>query len=82
VLIPITALVLRSASLGWAEFWGIAVDPRTLASLRLSFGASLVAATINALFGSILAWVLVRYSFPGRRFVDAESSCRRLYRRS
>jgi sulfate transport system permease protein len=71
VLIPIAALVLRSASLGWAEFWGIAVDPRTLASLRLSFGASLVAATINALFGSILAWILVRYSFPGRRFVDA-----------
>ena len=71
VLIPLAALILRSASLGWAEFASIAVDPRTVAALRLSFGASIIAATINAFFGSILAWVLVRYSFPGRRFVDA-----------
>ena len=71
VLIPLAALILRSASLGWAEFASIAVDPRTVAALQLSFGASIIAATINAFFGSILAWVLVRYSFPGRRFVDA-----------
>lgn len=71
VLIPLAALILKSAGLGWAEFWRIAGDPRTLAALRLSFGASFLAASINAVFGVILAWVLVRYSFPGRRLVDA-----------
>ncbi|MBB5754194.1 sulfate ABC transporter permease subunit CysT [Prosthecomicrobium pneumaticum] len=71
VLIPLAALFLRSASLGPAEFWRIATDERTLAALRLSFGASLVAALVNVVFGLILAWVLVRYRFPGRRLVDA-----------
>lgn len=71
VLVPLAALILKSASLGWSEFWSLVVDARTLAALRLSFGASLVAATINAVFGLLLAWVLVRYRFPGRRVVDA-----------
>jgi sulfate transport system permease protein len=71
VLIPLVALVLRSASLGWSDFWAIAADRRTLTALRLSFGASLAAASINALFGVLIAWVIVRYRFPGRRLVDA-----------
>ncbi|MGD9739301.1 MAG: sulfate ABC transporter permease subunit CysT [Bauldia sp.] len=71
VLIPLAALVLRSASLGLSEFWELATAPRTLAALRTSFVLSLIAATVNVVFGVILAWVLVRYRFPGRRFVDA-----------
>src|SRR5690606_9663106 len=71
VLIPLAALILKSAGLGWADIWRIATDARTLAALRLSFGASFIAASINAVFGLLLAWVLVRYSFPGRRLVDA-----------
>jgi sulfate transport system permease protein len=71
VLIPIAALVLRTSELTWDQFWAIATDPRVVAALRLSFGASLVAAGINAVFGLIVAWVLVRYSFPGKRILDA-----------
>jgi sulfate transport system permease protein len=71
VLIPLGALVLRSSSLGWDEFWHLALDPRTVAALRTSFGSALIAAAINALFGLLLAWVLVRYRFPGRSVVDA-----------
>ena len=71
VLIPLSALVLRAASIGPAAFWAIASDPRTLAALRLSFGAALIAAAINTVFGLLLSWVLVRYRFPGRRFIDA-----------
>src|SRR5690606_16996496 len=71
VLIPLAALILKSAGLGWADIWRIATDARTLAALRLSFGATFIAASINAVFGLLLAWVLVRYSFPGRRLVDA-----------
>jgi sulfate transport system permease protein len=71
VLLPLSALIFRSASLGWAQFVALAFDPRVLAALRLSFGASLVAALINMVFGLLVAWVLVRYRFPGRRFVDA-----------
>jgi sulfate transport system permease protein len=71
VLIPLAALVLRAASIGPAEFWTIASDARTLADLRLSFGAAFIAALVNAVFGLLLAWVLVRYDFPGRRIVDA-----------
>jgi len=71
VLIPIAALFLRAAQLSWADFWRLATDARALAAYRLTFGASLAAALINAVFGSVLAWVLVRYEFPGRRFVDA-----------
>jgi sulfate transport system permease protein len=71
VLIPIAALVLRTTTLSWEQFWAIATNARVAASLRLSFGASLLAAAINVAFGSIVAWVLVRYEFPGRRIVDA-----------
>ncbi|MBK1622297.1 sulfate ABC transporter permease subunit CysT [Afifella marina] len=71
VLVPLAALVIKSAGLGAAEFWRLATDPRTLAALRLSFGTALVAATINAVFGALIAWVLVRYRFFGRRFLDA-----------
>jgi sulfate transport system permease protein len=63
--------VLRTAALGWAEVWEIASNPRTVAALRLSFGLSLFAAAINAIFGTIVAWVLVRYEFPGRKLLDA-----------
>ena len=71
VLIPLAAMVLKAASLGFAGFWAIVTDPRTLAALRLSFLTSLIAATINAFFGVIIAWVLIRYRFPGRRVLDA-----------
>ncbi len=71
VLIPLAAVFIKSASLGWADFWHVATAPRVMASYRLSFGASLLAAAINVVFGSLLAWSLVRYSFPGRRIVDA-----------
>jgi sulfate/thiosulfate transport system permease protein len=71
VLIPLAALFLRAAGVGWEGFLAIVVDPRTVAALKLTFGASFVAALINTVFGLLLAWVLVRYRFPGRRFVDA-----------
>ena len=71
ILIPLSGLAWRSAALGWAEFWAIATDPRVVKALQLSFGASLIAAAVNVVFGSIVAWVLVRYRFPGRRIVDA-----------
>jgi len=71
VLVPMAALVMKGASLPLAEFWRIATEPRALASYRLTFGCSLVAATVNAVFGFIVAWTLVRYRFPGRRVVDA-----------
>lgn len=71
VLIPLGVLVAHSARLGPGEFWAIAIAERSLAAYRVSFGAALIAALVNALFGLIVAWVLVRYPFPGRRFVDA-----------
>jgi sulfate transport system permease protein len=71
VLIPLGALILKTASLGWADFWRLATDARTLAALRVSFGLSLLAAAINAVFGLIVTWVLVRYEFPGRKLLDA-----------
>lgn len=71
VLIPLAALFLKAASAGPAEIWAVATSPRTLAALRLSFFGALFAAGVNAVFGLILAWVLVRYEFPGRRFIDA-----------
>jgi sulfate transport system permease protein len=70
VLLPIAALVLRSFHLSWAELWTLATNERALAAYELSLGASLAAALINAVFGSLLAWVLVRYRFPGRRLLD------------
>ena len=71
VLIPLSAAFLKSADLSLAEFWALVTSPRVLASYRITFGASLAAATLNAGFGLIVAWVLVRYSFPGKRLVDA-----------
>ncbi|MDE1985720.1 MAG: sulfate ABC transporter permease subunit CysT [Alphaproteobacteria bacterium] len=71
VLIPLAALVIRPWSLGFEGFWHILTDHRVVAALRLSFGAAAIAAAINAVFGLIVAWVLVRYRFPGKRILDA-----------
>ena len=71
VLIPLSATFLKTSTIGWERFWHTVTEPRVLASYRLSFGASFIGALINAVMGLIVAWVLVRYSFPGRRFVDA-----------
>jgi sulfate/thiosulfate transport system permease protein len=71
VLIPLAALGFRSATLGWDEFWRIATDPRVVAALKLSFGSAMLAAVVNTVFGVLVAWVLVRYKFPGRRWLDA-----------
>ena len=71
VLLPLAALIIRSAGMGWDGFVAAAFTPRALASYRLSFGTALIAAAIDAVIGLIIAWVLVRYSFPGKRLVDA-----------
>jgi len=71
VLIPLSATFLKTATMSWGQFWSTVTEPRALASYRLSFGASLIGAAINAVFGLLAAWVLVRYSFPGKRVVDA-----------
>ncbi|MCQ9616121.1 sulfate ABC transporter permease subunit CysT [Paenalcaligenes niemegkensis] len=71
ILIPLAAVLLKASELTLAQMWQIATSERVLLSLRLSFGMALLAALINAVFGSVLAWVLVRYRFPGRRFIDA-----------
>src|SRR5688572_1862811 len=71
VLIPLLTLPARTASMTWDAFWTTISDPRVVASYQLSIGAALVAACVNAVFGLIVAWVLVRYTFPGRRIVDA-----------
>jgi sulfate/thiosulfate transport system permease protein len=71
VLIPLAALVLRALSVGPHTFFTIAFDERTLAALKLSFGAAFIAAAVNMVFGALLAWVIVRYRFPGRKIIDA-----------
>jgi len=71
VLIPFSALFLKTASGGWPHFWETVTSPRVVASYRVSFGISLIAALVNGVFGVIAAWVLVRYRFPGRRILDA-----------
>lgn len=71
VLIPLAALFLKSASLPWEKFWHAVTEPRVMASYRLTFGASFVAAVVNAVLGFVVAWTLVRYRFPGRKFIDA-----------
>lgn len=71
VLMPLAALVLKTTGLGWGELWAVISGPRALAAYRLSFGGALVAAAINAVAGFLLAWVLVRYRFPGRTLIDA-----------
>ena len=71
VLIPLKALVRKTASLTWADFWATVSDPLVVSAYKLSFGAATFAAIINGIFGLLVAWVLVRYRFPGRRLVDA-----------
>ncbi len=70
VLIPLAAMVMRAAGLTWDEFVAVTTDPRALAAYRLSFGAAFIAAAVNIVFGVLTAWVLVRYDFPMKRFVD------------
>src|SRR3954466_4052756 len=71
VLIPLSAVFVKSGSEGWHAFASAAFAPRALAAYRLSFGAAALAAAINCIFGLLVAWVLVRYSFPGRRLFSA-----------
>ena len=71
VLIPLSALVLNALAMSWEAFWNAVSSPRVVASYRLSFGAALIAASVNALFGTVLAWVLVRYDFAGKKLLDA-----------
>ncbi|MDT8440452.1 MAG: sulfate ABC transporter permease subunit CysT [Desulfuromonadales bacterium] len=71
VLIPLSSLLFKTATLSWDEFWGTVASARVLASFRLTFGAALAAALINGLFGLLVAWVLVRYPLPGKRVIDA-----------
>ncbi|WP_448192981.1 sulfate ABC transporter permease subunit CysT [Azospirillum sp. sgz301742] len=71
VLLPLVALAVKAAGLGWAGFWNALLTERVLSAFKVSFGLSLAAATINAFAGLLVAWVLVRYRFPGKRIVDA-----------
>ena len=71
VLIPLAGLLIRVTEMSWADFVRVAFSDRALAAYRLTFGASFLAATINAVLGTLLAWVLTRYRFPGRKFLDA-----------
>jgi sulfate transport system permease protein len=71
VLVPLAAVFIKSATLSASEFWAIVSTPRVVATYKLSFGASLLAAAINVVFGVLLAWSLVRYTFPGKKLVDA-----------
>ncbi|MCA3147957.1 MAG: sulfate ABC transporter permease subunit CysT [Burkholderiales bacterium] len=71
VLIPLAALGLKTATLTWEQFWGVITDARVLAAYRLSFGAAFLAALVNLFAGLLVAWVLVRYTFPAKRLVDA-----------
>ena len=71
ILLPLSGLVFKASSLDLQQFWAVASGERALASYRVTFGASLLAALINAVFGLIVAWVLVRYQFPGKRLVDS-----------
>jgi sulfate transport system permease protein len=71
VLIPLSAVILKTTTMTWPEFWSAVTSPRVVASYKLTFGASLLAACINSAFGLLLAWGLTRYTFPGRKIVDA-----------
>jgi sulfate transport system permease protein len=71
VLIPLSALLFKTFTLTWPQFWEAVTAPRVLASYRLTFGASFLAAVVNVVFGLLVAWVLVRYDFPGKRLADA-----------
>ncbi len=76
VLIPLSAAFIKTASLTWPAFWSIVTAPRVVASYRLTFGASLAAALVNVVFGFVVAWVLVRYRFPGGVSSMRWSTCR------
>jgi sulfate transport system permease protein len=71
VLLPLATVFTRTADLSWSDFWATVTNPRVVASYRVTFGASFLAALVNTVFGLLVAWVLVRYRFPGRRLVDA-----------
>lgn len=71
VLIPVAALFLKASQISWHDFWRLVTDQRAIAAYELTFGAAVLAALINAVFGSLLAWMLVRYQFFGKRFIDA-----------
>jgi sulfate transport system permease protein len=71
VLIPLSAVFLKTTTMGWSAFWAAVTEPRLLAAYRLTFGASFAAALINSFFGLLVAWVLARYTFPGKRVIDA-----------
>ena len=71
VLIPLSALIFKTFTLSWEQFWVAVTSPRVMASYRLTFGASFLAALVNGVFGLLLAWVLVRYDFVGKKFIDA-----------
>lgn len=71
VLIPLAALIGKTASGGWVHFWDTVTDPQVVASYRISFGISLIAALINGFFGFLAAWIFARYEFPGRRLMEA-----------
>ncbi|HEX5804785.1 MAG TPA: sulfate ABC transporter permease subunit CysT [Macromonas sp.] len=71
VLIPLSALLFKTFTLTWEQFWAAVASPRVVASYQLTFGASLLAAAVNVVFGLLVAWVLVRYKFPGKKLVDA-----------
>jgi sulfate transport system permease protein len=71
VLVPVGVLLLRVLQISWSDFWSTALSSRALAAYRLTFGASLIAALVNAVFGTLVAWVLVRYQFAGKRLLDA-----------
>lgn len=71
MLIPLSAAFIRATELTWSEFWNVVTTPRVMASYRLTFGASFIAASVNTIFGLLVAWVLVRYQFVGKKMVDA-----------
>ena len=71
VLIPIGGIILKTLGIPWSEFWRLATTDRALAAYKLTFSASLIASLANVVFGTLLAWVLTRYEFPGRRMIDA-----------
>lgn len=71
VLLPLAAMVVKASGIGWGAFVKVLLDPRAVASYKLTFGTSLLAATVNSVFGFIIAWTLTRYDFPGRKIIDA-----------
>jgi sulfate transport system permease protein len=71
LLLPTTGLIMQTSSMSWSEYWGVIADPRVVASYRVTILSALAASLFNCLFGLLLAWVLVRYEFPGKRILDA-----------